>query len=56
MMGDALSQVTIEFWSWFLKHSVHKRAEQYDPISVGSTQRIHSQPKCFPNRLEIYFD
>ena len=47
--GDVFSQVMFEFWSSrYLKHSLQMSAEQYEPISVGSTQRTHSQPKCLP--------
>ena len=49
MTGDVFSQVMLEFWSSrYLKHSLQMSAEQYEPISVGSTQRTHSQPKCLP--------
>ena len=49
MTGDVFSQVMFEFWSSrYLKHSLQMSAEQYEPISVGSTQRTHSQPKCLP--------
>ena len=52
--GDVFSQVMFEFWSSrYLKHSLQMSAEQYEPISVGSTQRTHSQPKCLPDKQII---